>query len=153
MNVKLDMSETGALLAIKTGKLTEIRARHLSNPETSLDHYLQSQVKISLKASQYHVIKTCGELELSLKAFDNRCRRVGSFTPLPLYTQCPRCRKVCGTRDGLDSGKKKKSLTPASNQTLITSLQPSRYSSVRLHTQTYVSPTPCRNRHQWARAY
>jgi len=40
MNVKLDMTETGAVLAIKSGKLTEIRARHLFNPETSLDHYL-----------------------------------------------------------------------------------------------------------------
>jgi len=40
MNVKMDRIETEAVLATKTGKLAEIRTRHLSTPKISLDHYL-----------------------------------------------------------------------------------------------------------------
>jgi len=40
MNVKMDRIQTEAVLATKTGKLSEIRARYLSIPKASLDHYL-----------------------------------------------------------------------------------------------------------------
>jgi hypothetical protein len=40
MNVKLGRIETGAVLSTKTGKLAEIRARHLSTSKTSLVRYL-----------------------------------------------------------------------------------------------------------------
>ena len=40
MNVKLDRIEREAVLATKTSKLAEIRARRLSTPKTILYHYL-----------------------------------------------------------------------------------------------------------------
>ena len=153
MNVKLGSIETEAVLATKTGELAEIRARHLSTPKKSLDHYLQSRVKISLRTSKYHAIKTFGEVELSLKTCNNRRNRVGIFTPRVLCTQCPRCRKVCGTRDGLDSGKKKKICNPCQQSDInYQRVAQSLFLRPITHGDSYVSPTPCCNSSQWARA-